>query len=74
MDQEKGEANSFPLFLWEIHLIRCRSDVSELPLIFCAVLLRGATVVWTYDEVQVTDGDTIAGKVTMVGYKTPWCC
>lgn len=69
MDQEKGEANSFPLFLWEIHLIRCRRDVSEPPLVFCAVLLSADRAVWIYDEVQM-----IAGKVMMAGYKTPGCC
>jgi len=41
-----------------------------MPFIFCAVLLlMGATAVWAYDEIQVTEGGTIAGKVTMVGAK-----
>ena len=40
-----------------------------LSFIFCAVLLMGATAVWAYDEIQVTEGGTIAGKVTMVGAK-----
>ena len=37
--------------------------------IFSAVLLMGATAVWAYDEIQVTEGGTITGKVTMVGAK-----
>ena len=38
-----------------------------LSFILCAVLLMGASAVWAYDEIQVTEGGTIAGKVTMVG-------
>ena len=40
-----------------------------LPVICCAVLLMGATVVWAYDEILVTEGGTVAGKVTLVGEK-----
>ncbi len=40
-----------------------------LSFMFCAVLLMGASAAWAYDEIQVTEGGTIAGKVTMVGAK-----
>src|SRR2546427_10920034 len=40
-----------------------------LSFMFCAVLLMGATAVWAYDEIQVTEGGTVAGKGTMVGAK-----
>lgn len=33
--------------------------------IFSAVLLMGASAVGAYDEIQVTEGGTIAGKVTI---------
>ena len=36
-----------------------------LSFMFCAVLLMGASTVWAYDEIQVTEGGTIVGKVTM---------
>ena len=44
-------------------------SVRVLPFIFCSILLMGAAAAWAYDEVQVTDGGMIAGKVTMVGAK-----
>ena len=39
--------------------------------IFCIQLLVGATAVgaYAYDEIQVTEGGTIVGKVTMLGAK-----
>jgi hypothetical protein len=40
-----------------------------LPVICCVGLPMGATAVWAYDEIQVTEGGTIAGRVTIVGAK-----
>jgi hypothetical protein len=40
-----------------------------LSFMFCAVLLMGASAAGAYDEIQVPEGGTIAGKVTMVGAK-----
>lgn len=36
---------------------------------FCAMLMMGTSFAEAYDEIQVTDGGTIAGKVTMLGAK-----
>lgn len=40
-----------------------------LLLVLCGWLMLGLSVAWAYEEIQVTDGGTITGKVTMVGAK-----
>src|SRR6476620_4079354 len=34
-------------------------------LLFCGWLLIAASTVWAYDEIQVSDGGAVTGKVTM---------
>ena len=40
-----------------------------LSFIFCVQLLIGASAVGAYEEIQVIEGGTIVGKVTMLGAK-----
>ena len=38
-------------------------------LALCGVLLMMSATAWAYEEIQVTDGGTVAGKVTMTAGK-----
>jgi len=50
-------------------LLNFRGSVKILPFILCALLMMGATAVWAYQVIHVTEGGTIVGKVTVVGTK-----